>query len=316
MASPNTPFIDTARDEKGSRDDVGRFLDSAGRYPLLTADEEIALAREIEAGREAADRLAGGRVRAERTLRRLREAVRLGELARRRFILANLRLVVSIAKKYQGNGLALVDLIQEGTIGLMRAVDLFDWRRGFKFSTYATWWIRQAVSRAVEDRGRIIRIPVHLGAKVRKVRAVARQLEQDGGEWPDAEAVAGELGITPEEVERLLRVDPGEPLSLEMPVGEDGELSLADSIADDEDGPEDLAIDVLGRQALGRALQDVLSKQELRVITMRFGLDGEPPRSLSVVAKALGLSGERIRQIEKAALTRLREFEALEGLAA
>jgi RNA polymerase primary sigma factor len=316
MASQTPPLIDPSRDQKDSRDDVGRFLDSAGRYPLLSADEEVSLARDIEAGRNAAERLDAGRVRAEGTVRELREAVRLGELGRRRFILANLRLVVSIAKKYQGNGLTLVDLIQEGTIGLMRAVDLFDWRRGFKFSTYATWWIRQAVSRAVEDRGRIIRIPVHLAAKVRKVRATARRLQDDGGEEPDVATLAEDLGITPEEVERLLAVDPGEPLSLETPIGEDGELSLADSIADDEEGPEDLALEVLGREALGRALEDLLSEQERRVITLRFGLDGEPPRSLAVVAKALGLSGERIRQIEKAALARLRESKDLESLAA
>jgi RNA polymerase primary sigma factor len=308
--------ISPKQNENGSGDELGRFLDSAGRVPLLSADEEVALAQDIEGGKKAADRLAEGRHRSEGSMKRLRQAVRQGELARRRFILANLRLVVSVAKKYQGNGLPLLDLVQEGTIGLMRAVDLFEWRRGFKFSTYATWWIRQAVSRAVEDRGKIIRIPVHLAAKVRKVRATARRLEQESGKEPSAEALAEELQTTPDEVERLLRVDPGEPISLETPVGDDGELGLGELISDDDDGPEDVAILGLSREAVADAIHDLLSEQEQKVLTLRFGLDGEPPRSLKVAAQALGLSGERIRQIEKAALTRLRESEALEFLAA
>jgi RNA polymerase primary sigma factor len=316
MTSPTTTSQGAlARDEKGPRDEVGRFLDSAGRYPLLSADEETALAKGIEAGRDAAERLAGGRIRSERTEERLREAVRAGERARRRFILANLRLVISIAKKYQGNGLALLDLIQEGTIGLMRAVDLFDWRRGFKFSTYATWWIRQAVSRAVADRGRAIRLPVHIAEKVRKARATFRLLEQESGEVPTSEAMAEALGISTSEVERLLELDRGEPVSLDVPVGEDGELDLGQMIADDEEGPEDLAIEGSTREALGRAIRSVLSEQESRVLTLRFGLDGESPRSLRECAQELRLSGERIRQIEKEALTRLRGSEALQAVA-
>jgi RNA polymerase sigma factor (sigma-70 family) len=315
MTSPNTSVFPLARAE-GSRDDVGRFLDAAGRVPLLTAEEETTLAKDIEAGRDAADRLASGRIRSERTKKRLHDEIHDGDRARRRFILANLRLVVSIAKKYQGQGLPLLDLVQEGTIGLMRAVELFDWRRGFKFSTYATWWIRQAVSRAVADRGRVIRLPVHLAEKVRKLRATFRLLEQETGEPPTNEAVAEALGITSEELERLLELDPGEPVSLDTPVGADGELVLGEMIADDEEGPEELAVEGLTRETVGRTIRSLLSEQEQRVITLRFGLDGEGPRTLRECAKALGLSGERIRQIEKEALTRLREAEALQTTAA
>ena|SRR5918996_2046317 len=308
--------IAPAQNENDHRDAVGRYLDAAGRVPLLSAEEEIALAKEMERGKEAADRLAAGRVRSERTEKRLREAIEVGERARRRFILANLRLVVSIAKKYQAQGLPLLDLVQEGTIGLMRAVQLFDWKRGFKFSTYATWWIRQAVSRAVADRGRVIRLPVHLTEKVRKLRATFRMLEQDTGEVPTTEAVAEALGTSSEEVERLLQLDPGEPVSLDTPVGEDGELELGEMIADDEEGPEELAMEGLTREAVGRAMRSLLSEQERHVLTLRFGLDGESPRSLRECAQSLGLSGERIRQIEKEALTRLRGSEALQITAA
>jgi RNA polymerase primary sigma factor len=308
--------IAPARGEDDYRDDFGRYLDAAGRVSLLSAEDEIALAQEMERAKEAADRLASGRIRSERTEKRLREAVGVGERARRRFILSNLRLVVSIAKKYQGQGLPLLDLVQEGTIGLMRAVELFDWRRGFKFSTYATWWIRQAVSRAVADRGKVIRLPVHLSEKVRKLRATYRLLEQETGEVPTAEAVGEALGISSEEMERLLELDPGEPVSLDTPVGEDGELGLGEMIADDEEGPEELAIEGLTREAVGRAIRSILSDQERRVITLRFGLDGESPRSLRECAQELGLSGERIRQIEKEALARLREAEALQAHAA
>jgi RNA polymerase primary sigma factor len=299
------------RGEDDARDEVGRYLEDAGRIPLLSADEEIVLAQEMENAGEAAERLASGRVRSERSKKRLREEIHAGERARRRFILANLRLVVSIAKKYQGQGLPLLDLVQEGTIGLMRAVELFEWRRGFKFSTYATWWIRQAVSRAVADRGKVIRLPVHLAEKVRKLRATFRRLEQETGVVPTVEAVAQALGVSSEEVDRLLQMDPGEPVSLDTPVGEDGELGLGEMIADEEEGPEELAVEGLTREAIGRAIRSLLSEQEQRVLTLRFGLDGEQPRSLRDCAQALGLSGERIRQIEQAALSRLRESEAL-----
>ena len=295
-------------------DEVGRYLDSSGRVELLTKDEEVELARTIERGREAEARLARGRVRSEATIGRLRAEVAAGSRARDRFVLANLRLVISIAKKYQGQGLTLLDLVQEGNIGLMRAVDLFDWRKGFKFSTYATWWIRQAITRGIADRGRLIRIPVHLGDQVRKVRATERRLFQETGDEPAPAAIAEELHLPVEEVERLLDLDPGDPVSLQTPIGEDGELG--ELVAEDaDDGPAEIALEGLSREAVARALSE-LSEQERHVLTLRFGLDGAGARSLRLAAKDLGVSAERVRQIEQRALSRLRASDALKHEAA
>src|SRR5436309_2136675 len=205
-------------------DDLRLYLESAAREPLLTKEEEIELAQTIERGKEAEEKLAAGRVRSDVTIRRLRTHMRLAEAARQRFIMANLRLVVSVARKYQGQGLPLLDLIQEGNIGLMRAVELFDWRRGFKFSTYATWWIRQGITRAIADRSRSIRLPVHIHDRLRKLNRTRFQFAQTMGREPSREELAKALDTTVEEIDDLSEMGRREPLSLQSPVGEDTEL--------------------------------------------------------------------------------------------
>src|SRR5881628_3096768 len=188
----------------GEADDVRLYLEAAAREPLLTKEEEVELAMTIEGGKEAEDRLRAGRLRSEKSIAKARADVRTAEAARQRFIMANLRLVVSVARKYQGQGLPLLDLIQEGNIGLMRAVELFDWRRGFKFSTYATWWIRQAITRAIADRGRQIRLPVHVHDQIRKMRRTWIQFSQRMGRDPTPEELSKALAVPLDEVDRLL----------------------------------------------------------------------------------------------------------------
>src|SRR5512133_523700 len=188
-------------------DDLRLYLEAAAREPLLTKEEEVELAIIIEHGKEAEEKLRGGRLRSEKSIMKARQTVRKAEAARQRFIMANLRLVVSVARKYQGQGLPLLDLIQEGNIGLMRAVELFDWRRGFKFSTYATWWIRQAITRAIADRGRQIRLPVHVHDQIRKLRRTFVQYSQKYGRDPQAHELAKALALPVEEVERLLEAE-------------------------------------------------------------------------------------------------------------
>src|SRR5437870_10266988 len=208
----------------GEADDVRLYLEAAAREPLLTKEEEVELAMGIEHGEEAEEKLKAGRLKSEVSIRKAKEAVRKGHAARQRFIRANLRLVVSIARKYQGQGLPFLDLIQEGNIGLMRAVELFDWRRGFKFSTYATWWIRQAITRAIADRGRQIRLPVHVHDQIRKLRRTFVQYSQKMGRDPTPEELSKSLAVPLEEIERLLEAERREPVSLQAPVGEDTEL--------------------------------------------------------------------------------------------
>jgi RNA polymerase primary sigma factor len=304
------------RDDTASlTDDVRLYLEAAAREPLLTKEQEVELALAIERGKGAEERLERGRMRSTRSIAQAEEAVRLGERARQRFILANLRLVVSVARKYQGQGLTLLDLVQDGNIGLMRAVELFDWRRGFKFSTYATWWIRQAITRAIADRGRTIRLPVHVGERIRKVKATAWHMAQQSGEEPTPERLAEVLDMQPREVEEILDLERREPVSLQTPVGEETELGelieLADSLAPYEEVEERMV-----RDEIGQTMEALLSEQERRVLAVRYGLADGHPMSLRETGRLLGLSAERVRQIEHDALARLRDSDAIAAAAA
>jgi RNA polymerase primary sigma factor len=291
-------------------DDVRLYLEAAAREPLLTKEEEVELAMAIEHGEEAEQRLAAGRLRSEKSIKQSKDGVRKGRAARQRFIRANLRLVVSIARKYQGQGLPFLDLVQEGNIGLMRAVELFDWRRGFKFSTYATWWIRQAITRAIADRGRQIRLPVHVHDQIRKMRRTVVQFSQRMGRDPTPEELSKMLDVPAEEVDRLMEAERREPVSLQAPVGEDTELGDLLQQAD-EQSPLDAVEDAMLRDEIGQAVLNVLDDRERRVIALRYGLGNGHPMSLRDVGKQMGLSGERVRLIEREALRKLRNSEII-----
>jgi RNA polymerase primary sigma factor len=294
-------------------DDLRLYLEAAAREPLLTKEEEVELAIAIEHGEEAEQKLASGRIRSEKTRRKLEEDIRRSRRARRRFILANLRLVVSIAKKYQGQGLPLLDLIQEGNIGLMRGVELFDWRRGFKFSTYATWWIRQAITRAIADRGRQIRIPVHVHDRLRKVRQMREHFIQTTGREPSPEELAKVSGLTVDILRELEEASRREPRSLQEPVGEDTELG--DLVAQVEaESPLDAVEDSMVREEIGQVVETALDPIERQVIGLRYGLGNGRSMSLREVAEEVGFSAETVRKIERQALRKLRESELLQGL--
>jgi RNA polymerase primary sigma factor len=294
-------------------DDLRLYLEAAGAEPLLTKEEEVDLAMSIEHGKEAEERLGSGRIRSDATKRKLRETIRKAERARKRFILANLRLVVSIAKKYQGQGLPLLDLIQEGNIGLMRGVELFDWRRGFKFSTYATWWIRQAITRAIADRGRSIRIPVHVHERIRKVRQTKERLTQQTGKEPTPEELASEAGLPVEALDQLEVASRQEPRSLHEPVGEDTELGDLVALVEAED-PVDSVEDAMLREEIGMAVDATLEPLEQEVITHRYGLGTGRAMSLREVAEHVGVSAETVRKVERNALLKLRESQRFEGM--
>ncbi|MGH2710038.1 MAG: sigma-70 family RNA polymerase sigma factor [Actinomycetota bacterium] len=294
-------------------DDLRLYLEAAGAEPLLTKEEEVELAISIEKGKEAEQRMATGRIRSDNTKRQLRTQIRKAESARRRFILANLRLVVSIAKKYQGQGLPLLDLIQEGNIGLMRGVELFDWRRGFKFSTYATWWIRQAITRAIADRGRQIRIPVHVHERIRKVRQVRERLMQTTGREPTPEEIAKEADVPVEALAQLEEASRREPRSLQEPVGEDTELGELVALVEDE-SPVDAVEDAMLREEMGKAVEAALEPLEQEVVLLRYGLGTGHPLSLREVAEKVGVSAETVRKVERIALRKLRESELFEGI--
>ena len=291
-------------------DDLRLYLEAAAREPLLTKEEEVELAIIIEHGKESEDKLRAGRLRSEKSILKARQAVKKAEAARQRFIMANLRLVVSVARKYQGQGLPLLDLIQEGNIGLMRAVELFDWRRGFKFSTYATWWIRQGITRAIADRSRSIRLPVHIHDRLRKLNRTRFQFAQTMGREPSREELAKALDTTVEEIDDLSEMGRREPLSLQSPVGEDTELGDLLEQAD-EQSPLDAVEDAMLRQEIGQAVLNVLDPRERRVIALRYGLANGHAMSLRDVGKMMGLSGERVRLIEREALRKLRNSEII-----
>jgi RNA polymerase primary sigma factor len=295
----------------GSSDPVRMYLKEIGRVPLLTAPEEVALAKRIEAGALADEQLADLAARglldtmefAER--RALQRRARDGERAKHELTQANLRLVVSIAKRYVGRGMQLLDLIQEGNLGLMRAVEKFDYTKGFKFSTYATWWIRQAITRAIADQARTIRIPVHMVESIHKVHRVQRQMVQDLEREPTVEELAEKVDMTPARVREIMRISQ-DPLSLDSPVGEEDDSNLADFIEDQQaEAPEGRAAQMMLTNAVIEAL-DELNDREKAVVRLRFGLDDGQARTLEEVGKEFGVTRERIRQIESKTLAKLR----------
>jgi RNA polymerase primary sigma factor len=286
-------------------DAVQHYLQEIGRVSLLTAAEEVELAERMERGDAASKRLQSGETPSH-LISALDEDIESGNEARRHLIQANLRLVVSIAKKYIGRGLTLLDLIQEGNIGLMRAVEKFDYRKGNRFSTYATWWIRQAVTRAIAEQGRTIRLPVHMSESVGQVRRTAERLSQSLERQPTPEEIAVVLGLTIERVRRVMDAA-RRPISLETPVGDDNEHTLGDFLQDSElAGPTEFASQQMLRNDLAQALNH-LSERERRIIDLRYGLLDGQRRTLEEVGKALGMTRERARQIEAEALRRLRQ---------
>ncbi|WP_298817684.1 sigma-70 family RNA polymerase sigma factor [Chloroflexus sp.] len=289
-------------------DAVQHYLQEIGRVSLLTAAEEVELAERIERGNAAEERLATETNLTPRERCELLKAVQQGEEARRHLIQANLRLVVSIAKKYVGRGLSLLDLIQEGNIGLMRAVEKFDYHKGNRFSTYATWWIRQAVTRAIAEQGRTIRLPVHMSESVGQVKRIADRLAQSLERQPTAEEIAMALGQPVERIQRVLEAA-RRPVSLETPVGDEGEHTLGDFLTDDDlPTPGEIAAQKLLRRDLSAAL-DQLNDRERRIIDLRYGLIDGRRRTLEEVGRVLGMTRERARQIEAEALRRLRSPE-------
>jgi RNA polymerase primary sigma factor len=273
--------------DAGESDAVMTYLREIGRVPMITHEREIELAKRIEAGD--------------------REAMK-------QFILANLRLVVSIAKRYVGRGLTLLDLIQEGNIGLIRAVQRYDWRRGHRFSTHATWWIRQAISRAVADKGRTIRLPVYVNTALNRIRRERQRLIQELGREPSEKELAEATGLDPVRMVEL-QAAPGAPVSLELPVGEDEEQELGDVLADTESAtPEDLATTQTLKDEVQRVLESVLTPREQLVLQLRFGLGNGQAHPLEQVGRELGITRERVRQIEAGALAKLRQPPVLERL--
>ena len=286
-------------------DTISLYLKEMARVPLLAPAEEILLAKTLEKGRKAQKKLNKKHSNTEEDALKLRRFVREGEKARDHLIKANTRLVVSIAKKYMGQGVPFSDLIQEGNLGLMKAVEKFDYRRGYKFSTYATWWIRQAITRALADQGRTIRVPVHMSDRIRKLHQVSRHLEQHWGRKPTPEELAEHMDLEPSKVRWMLRVS-RHPVSLERPVGEEEDSELGNFI-EDEDAPT--PPDAAYHRLLQEKLEDVLSTltpREARILRLRFGLQNGRSYTLEEVGKKFGLTRERIRQIEGQALRKLR----------
>ena len=290
-------------------DPVRMYLKEIGKVDLLTAAEEVHLAMKIEAGTDAAEKLEAherGELELSRVqLRRLTRIEQVGLEAKQALISANLRLVVSIAKRYVGRGMLFLDLIQEGNLGLIRAVEKFDYTKGFKFSTYATWWIRQAITRAIADQARTIRIPVHMVETINKLVRVQRQLLQDLGRDPTPEEIGEEMGMSAERVREIQKISQ-EPVSLETPIGEEEDSQLGDFIEDAQAvAPPEAASDSMLREQLDQVL-DGLADRERKVIKLRFGLEDGHPRTLEEVGREFGVTRERIRQIESKTLAKLR----------
>ncbi len=296
-----------------SADLVRVYLNGIGKTALLTAVEEVDLAKKIEAGLYARNQLeTRPRLGAVRK-RALAVVVREGQSARQHLLEANLRLVVSLAKRYTGRGMPLLDLIQEGNLGLIRAMEKFDYAKGFKFSTYATWWIRQAITRGMADQGRTIRLPVHLVEQVNKLARIKRELHQQLGREPTDDELAEESGIPKGKIADLLDHS-RDPVSLDMPVGSDEEAPLGDFIEDsDATDAESLVIASLLNSDV-RSVLATLDEREQQVIRLRFGLDDSQPRTLDQIGKIFGLSRERVRQIEREVMGKLRQGDRAERL--
>jgi RNA polymerase primary sigma factor len=285
-------------------DSISLYLKEIGQVPLLRAEEEVRLAKQMEKGKKARQRLARGEITEEKR-EELENLMEEGKAAQEHLVKANSRLVVSVAKKYIGRGVPFLDLIQEGNIGLIRAVNKFDYRRGYKFSTYATWWIRQAVTRAIADQGRTIRVPVHMYEQINKLTRASRKLVQELGREPTIEEISEELDISLRKVERIMRVAQ-RPLSLETPVGEENDSYLGDFIEDMETvAPGDAASRSLLREELDETLAS-LTPRQVRILQLRFGLIDGYSYTLEEVGRKFGVTRERIRQIEAQALGRLR----------
>jgi len=296
-----------------STDAVRDYLQRIGRIPLLSAEQEVEVARRIEVGVLATARLAGPGPLDEATQSDLLRLIRDGRHAYDLFIRSNLRLVVSIAKRYAGRGLPLMDVIQEGNLGLVRAVEKFDYTTGNKFSTYATWWIRQAILRGIADCGRLIRIPVHTAEKVDKIKRMRRELSTDLGRPPTARELASATGLAPAELLKLEGTD-HETVSLAVPVGSDGSAQLGDVIEDtDNPGPLEAIISTLRTEDIHRRLRTI-PLRDATVVRLRFGLDGRHPLTLEEVGELYGITRERVRQLETRSLKRLRSPDLQEYL--
>ncbi|GHD92436.1 RNA polymerase principal sigma factor HrdA [Streptomyces naganishii JCM 4654] len=305
---PVEPAPAPARTESGapSSDLFRQYLREIGRIPLLTAAEEVELARRVEAGLFAEEKLAGTPDLDSQLALDLDRLVVMGRMAKRRLIEANLRLVVSVAKRYVGRGLTMLDLVQEGNLGLIRAVEKFDYARGYKFSTYATWWIRQAMSRALADQARTIRVPVHVVELINRVVRVQRRILQERGYEPTPDEVAAHLELPPERVSEVLRLAQ-EPVSLHAPVGEEDDVALGDLIEDgDAASPVESAAFLLLREHLDAVLS-TLGERERKVVQLRYGLADGRPRTLEEIGRIFGVTRERIRQIESKTLNKLRD---------
>ncbi|TWF87627.1 RNA polymerase primary sigma factor [Streptomyces capillispiralis] len=306
-AEPAEPAAPVRPDTGSPSSDLFRqYLREIGRIPLLTAAEEVELARRVEAGLFAEEKLRLTPDLDSRLAHDLDRLVVMGRMAKRRLIEANLRLVVSVAKRYIGRGLTMLDLVQEGNLGLIRAVEKFDYARGYKFSTYATWWIRQAMSRALADQARTIRVPVHVVELINRVVRVQRRMLQERGYEPTPAEVAAHLDLPPERVGEVLRLAQ-EPVSLHAPVGEEDEVALGDLIEDgDAASPVESAAFLLLREHL-EAVLSTLGERERKVVQLRYGLVDGRPRTLEEIGRIFGVTRERIRQIESKTLSKLRD---------
>ncbi len=316
IAKEGELYLSEIMDDAGYRqaldtdDVVGLYLKEAGRVPLLTAAEEVSLAKRMERGMQASDRLKryGDKLPLD-DVYDLKERVADGEMAQEHLIRANARLVISVAKKYIGRGVPFLDLIQEGNIGLIRATNKFEYRRGHKFSTYATWWIRQAVSRAVADQGRTIRVPVHMGDQLNRMRRIQLNLIQELGREPSIDELAVHMETTPDKVENLLEIA-RRPVSLETPIDEDGDSTFGDFVEDiNSPAPaEEVATHLLHEQLQGAL--DRLPPREAQILRLRYGLEDGRVYTLEEVGQTIGVTRERVRQLEAQALNRLRQSSA------